>query len=243
MPIYDEPEFFRAYNQMDRSRYGLSAAGEWHQLEKLFPDLTGAAVLDLGCGYGWHSRYCAEHGAASVLGIDASEAMISEARRRNQTGSITYRVCSLEDYEYPDEAFDFVLSNLVLHYVDDLEGIYRKVHRTLKPDGIFLFNIEHPVFTASPGQDWVYRDGKPVHWPVDDYFYPGKRDTTFLGCKVQKYHHTLTQILGGMLSCGFALEAVEEAMPSEEMLPSMPDEMRRPMMLMVRGKKGRASVR
>ncbi|MBO4886291.1 MAG: class I SAM-dependent methyltransferase, partial [Clostridia bacterium] len=187
---------------MDRSKYGLSAAGEWRQLEKLFPELIGVAVLDLGCGYGWHSRYCAEHGAASVLGVDASETMVAEARKRNQTDGVTYRVCSLEDYEYPGESFDFVLSNLVLHYVDDLEGVYRKVHRTLKPDGIFLFNIEHPIFTASPGQDWAYRDGKPVHWPVDDYFYPGKRDTTFLGCKVQKYHHTLTQILGGMLSCG-----------------------------------------
>ena len=104
MPIYDEPEFFRAYNQMDRSRYGLSAAGEWPQLEKLFPELIGAAVLDLGCGYGWHSRYCAEHGAASVLGIDASEAMVAEAKRRNQIDGVTYRLCSLEDYQNLDRS-------------------------------------------------------------------------------------------------------------------------------------------
>ena len=222
---------------MDRSRYGLSAAGEWHQLEKLFPDLTGAVVLDLGCGYGWHSRYCAEHGAASVLGIDASEAMITEAKRRTPVTGVDYLVCALEDYDYPSEAYDFVLSNLVLHYVGDLDEVYRKVHRTLKPGGVFLLNIEHPTFTACPGQDWIYKDGKPAHWPVDDYFYPGKRETSFLGCRVEKYHHTLTQILGGMLGSGFTLEAIEEAKPSKEMLPSMPDEMRRPMMLLVKGKK------
>ncbi|MBR3174687.1 MAG: class I SAM-dependent methyltransferase [Oscillospiraceae bacterium] len=222
---------------MDRSKYGLSAAGEWHQLEKLFPDVNGKIVLDLGCGYGWHSKYCAEHGAASVLGIDASERMIAEARERNSDPAIAYKICALDEYDYPAENYDFVLSNLVLHYIDDLGKIYQKVHNTLKPGGIFLFNIEHPTFTAAPGQDWIYQDGKPVYWPVDQYFYPGERETAFLGWSVKKYHHTLTQILVGLMDCGFELEAVEEAMPSEEMIPLMPDEMRRPMMLLVRGMK------
>ena len=237
MQTYDDPEFFRAYSQMDRSRHGLSAAGEWHQLEKLFPDVAGMTVLDLGCGYGWHSKYCAEHGAAFVLGLDISAAMAAEAKRRNPDPGITYRVCALEDYDYPAGTYDLVLSNLVLHYVEDLETIFRRVYETLKPGGIFLFNIEHPTFTAAPGQDWIYREGKPAYWPVDRYFYPGERETTFLGCPVKKYHHTLTQILGALLACGFTLEAVEEAMPSEEMIPVMPDEMRRPMMLLVRGAK------
>ena len=237
MQIYDDPEFFKAYSQMDRSKYGLSAAGEWHQLKKLFSDVHNMTVLDLGCGYGWHSKYCAEHGAASVLGIDASAAMIAEAEKRNHDPSITYQVCALEDYDYPAETYDLVISNLVLHYVENLDAVYRKVYGSLKPGGIFLFNIEHPTFTAAPGQDWICQDGKPAHWPVDLYFYPGVRETTFLGCTVKKYHHTLTQILGGLIDSGFELEAVEEAMPSEEIVDQMPDEMRRPMMLMVKGRK------
>lgn len=58
MPIYDDPGSFRAYSRMDRSRYGLSVAGEWHRMEKLFPELTGAAALELGCGYGADRRDC-----------------------------------------------------------------------------------------------------------------------------------------------------------------------------------------
>ena len=81
--------------------------------------------------------------------------------------------------------------------------------------------------------------GRTLYWPVDDYFFPGPRTTNFLGCRVEKQHHTLTQILSGVLRAGFVLEAVEEAMPPEEMrgLPEMADEMRRPMMLLVRAKK------
>lgn len=233
MNQYNDPEFFEAYSKMSRSQKGLEGAGEWHQLRPLFPELSGKTVLDLGCGYGWHCRYAMEQGAASVLGIDQSEKMIDEAQKRNAAEGITYRVCNLQDYEYPAEAYDLVLSNLVLHYLADLGEVYRKVWQTLKPGGIFLFNIEHPTFTAGVGQQWS-EDG---HWPVDNYFYPGERTTEFLGHSVTKQHHTLTQILMGLLHSGFVLEAVEEAMPPEEWREKMPDEMRRPMMLLVRARK------
>ena len=93
----DENEaFFQQYAQMSRSREGLSAAGEWHQLKPLFPTLEGKAVLDLGCGYGWHCKFAVEQGARQVLGIDLSQKMIEEAKRRNDGESIPYRACGIE---------------------------------------------------------------------------------------------------------------------------------------------------
>lgn len=237
---YDNEEFFVQYAKMDRSKGGLAAAGEWHQLKLLFPPLDGMTVLDLGCGYGWHCKYAADHGAAKVLGIDLSEKMLAEAVRRNRDEKIQYRHCGIEAYEYPGSAWDVVVSNLALHYIEDLEQVFRNVWRTLRPGGTFLFNIEHPVFTSGVRQDWIYgEDGTPRYWPVDDYYRPGRRRTRFLGCEVIKQHHTLTQILMGLLNCGFTLEVVEEVRPSEEMLemPGMKDELRRPMMLLVRVKK------
>lgn len=237
---YDNKEFFEQYAQMSRSREGLAGAGEWHQLKKMFPPLEGKKVLDLGCGYGWHCAYAAEQGASEILGIDVSERMIAEANKRSPDARICYRVSDLEQYEYPEETWDCVVSNLALHYIEDLDRIYRNVHRTLKKGGTFLFNIEHPVYTAREGQDWIFDEkGSPLYWPVDDYFYQGKRHTRFLGCDVEKYHHTLTEIMNGLIRTGFRIEWVEEARPSEEMMgiPGMKDEMRRPMMLMIRAGK------
>lgn len=237
---YDNEEFFRQYAEMPRSRNGLSSAGEWHQLKALFPELRGKYVLDLGCGYGWHCKFSEEQGAAQILGIDLSEKMIKEAEKRNGGKRITYRVCGIEEYEYPENTWDCVISNLALHYIENLEQIFQKVYRTLKPGGVFLFNIEHPVFTAGVSQDWIYSDDrKPVYWPIDDYFISGKRNTHFLGCDVVKQHHTLTQILMGLLNNGFLLEAVEEAEPPKEMMDisGMKDELRRPMMLLVKAAK------
>ena len=233
MNQYDNPVFFAEYAKMYRSQLGLAGAGEWHQLEPLFPELKGKTVLDLGCGYGWHCKYAAEHGAASVLGIDQSMRMIEEAKRRNAAAGVEYRICDLLDFSYPEESYDLVVSNLVLHYLQDLYDIYRRVHRTLKPGGVFLFNIEHPTFTAGVHQQFA-PDGT---WPVTDYYYPGQRITDFLGCEVKKYHHTLTQILNGLLRAGFRLEAVEEAMPPEDWRDQMPEEMKRPMMLLVKARK------
>lgn len=77
---YDDNVFFQKYSQMDRSVKGLEGAGEWKTLERLLPDFHDKHVLDLGCGFGWHCRYAAEHGAASVLGVDISAKMIAKAR-------------------------------------------------------------------------------------------------------------------------------------------------------------------
>lgn len=161
---YDNETFFNQYAQMPRSKEGLSAAGEWHQLKTLFPVLYGKRVLDLGCGYGWHCKFAAEQGAADVLGIDLSRKMIEEAKKRNLESKIAYRVCAIEEYEYPETTWDCVVSNLAFHYIENIEQIFQKVYQTLKPGGIFLFNIEHPVFTAGVGQDWIYtEDGQPKY--------------------------------------------------------------------------------
>lgn len=234
---YDNETFFAQYAQMSRSRDGLAGAGEWHQLMPLFPDLKGKRVLDLGCGYGWHCEFAQQQGAVEVLGLDLSEKMLAQARQRNSGDAITYRRCAIEDYEYPENRWDCVVSNLALHYIRDLSGVFQLVYRTLTAGGVFLMNIEHPVFTAGVGQDWIYDDaGAPKYWPVDNYFLPGQRETNFLGCPVLKEHHTLTQVLMGLIHCGFTITAVEEAQPPAHMmdLPGMADELRRPMMLLVK---------
>ena len=202
-----------------------------------FSSSSGKTVLDLGCGYGWHCAFAAQQGAVRILGIDLSGKMIEEAKKRNAAKQIEYRICGIEEYEYPENMWDCVVSNLALHYIEDIAGIFQKVHRTLKPNGVFIFNMEHPVFTAGVGQDWVYTEaGTPRYWPVDNYFITGERNTLFLGCDVIKQHHTLTQILMGLLNNGFEIEAVQEAEPPDEMMgiPGMKDELRRPMMLLVK---------
>ena len=150
---------------------------------------------------------------------------------------IEYIVSGIEDYVYPTESFDFVISSLALHYIEDLNPVFANIHRTLKPEGNFVFTIEHPVFTAQGSQEWMCDDkGTPLYWPVDNYYIEGRRVTNFLGENIVKYHHTLTSIVQSLLKNGFTIENLIEPQPTKEMLetiPGMKDEMRRPMLLAV----------
>ncbi len=237
---YDDAHFFAKYAKMERSKYGLQGAGEWHELEKLLPDFHGLRVLDLGCGYGWHCKYAADHGAAAVLGIDISEKMLALAREKNNDPRIAYRCVAMEDLALPGGSYDVVLSSLAFHYVQDFVPLVQNIATWLTKGGVFVFSVEHPVFTAYGSQDWYYaEDGTILHFPVDNYYYEGKRTAIFLGEAVTKYHRTLTTYLNTLLQNGFALQHVVEPQPPEKMmdLPGMRDEMRRPMMLLIAASK------
>ncbi len=239
--IYDNEDFFERYSRFPRSAEGLDAAGEWRELKRMLPPFRGKRVLDLGCGFGWHCVYAAEQGAADVVGVDLSEKMLVEARRKTQHPNVSYVRCAIEDYEYAKERFDIVISSLALHYVPSFDDICAKVNRCLAPGGAFVFSVEHPIFTAEGKQDW-FRDeaGNALHWPVDRYFSEGKRDAVFLGQSVVKYHKSLTTYVKGLLGNGFRIVDFCEPLPPEELvhkMPEMKDELRRPMMLIILAKK------
>lgn len=237
---YDSDSFFKKYSEMSRSQQGLKGAGEWSELQKVLPDFRGKRVLDLGCGYGWHCLYAAQNGAEYVLGTDISAKMLETAREKNSHERIEYRRCAMEDLELPDHSFDVVLSSLAFHYVKEFQPVVKKISRVLSPGGFFVFSAEHPVFTAYGTQDWYYDEqGEILHFPVDNYYFEGKRDAVFLGEPVTKYHRTLTTYLNTLLENGFELLNIIEPQPPEDMLhiPGMADEMRRPMMLIVKAVK------
>lgn len=237
---YDSEVFFKKYSEMHRSQKGLEGAGEWYELQKILPDFKEKSVLDLGCGYGWHCKYAVENGANHVLGTDISHRMLEKAKEINAVDGIEYQCAAMEDLIFPDETFDVVLSSLAFHYVKDFDSLVNNISHWLKKDGEFIFSVEHPVFTSNGTQDWYYDDnGTMLHFPVDNYYYEGKREAIFLGEKVVKYHRTLTTYLNTLLNNGFEIQHVIEPQPPANMMdiPGMKDEMRRPMMLLISARK------
>lgn len=238
--IYDNAVFFKKYSEMHRSKEGLQGAGEWSELEKILPAFKNKRILDLGCGYGWHCLYAAQHGAKSVLGIDISEKMLEKASEMSSDACICYKQSAMEDLTFPQDSFDVIISSLAFHYMKDFKSLVKQISKWLAPEGNFVFSVEHPVFTSYGTQDWYYdEEGNILHFPVDNYYYEGKRNAVFLGEKVTKYHRTLTTYLNTVLENGFELEYVIEPQPPVNMLhiDGMKDEMRRPMMLLVSAKK------
>lgn len=237
---YDEAEFFQKYSQMSRSLLGLQGAGEWHELQKMMPSFEDKTVLDLGCGYGWHCDYAAKHHAKKVIGVDISHRMLETAKQKNAHECIEYRCLAMEDLEFLPQTFDVIISSLAFHYVKDYQQLISQISHWLKPQGDFVFSVEHPVFTSYGSQDWYYDEqGKILHFPIDHYYEEGMREAVFLGEKVVKYHRTLTTYLMTLLENGLTIEKVIEPQPPQNMMDQagMRDELRRPMMLLVSAKK------
>jgi len=242
--IYDDPGFFAAYGKMARSEKGLPAAVEWHELRKMLPEFVDKRVLDLGCGYGWHCRHAVKNGARAVVGIDLSEKMIDKARQLTTDACVTYQLSAIEDFVAEAGSFDVVLSSLALHYVGSLDSVCRKVYHLLAPGGVFVFSVEHPVFTSADAREWIYdANGRKLHWPVDKYFEETKRRTNFLGACVTKYHRTIATYLNTLLEAGFSLSKIVEPVPDIKMLnenSELKNELRRPMMLLISARKAKA---
>lgn len=220
--MYDQADFFAAYSNLERSLKGLDGAPEWPALISLIPDLRGAHVLDLGCGFGWFSRWAVEKGADKVLGIDVSLNMLDRARTATSTKKIDYRQADLETLRLGKESFDFVYSSLALHYIEHLPRLFEEVQKALRPGGQFLFSVEHPVVTAPSHQEWIEPEGIPV-WPLNQYLDEGKRIRDWLAPNVVKQHRTLAGYLNSLISAGFSLRYLEEWGPSAEQIATRPE--------------------
>ncbi|MGO1120005.1 methyltransferase domain-containing protein [Rhodovibrionaceae bacterium A322] len=92
-------------------------------------------VLDLGCHGGELAGHLLGHkGIEEVVQCDLSPLM---ARRAGQNGQPTV-AASEEALPFAPKSFDLVISNLSLHWVNDLPGSLVQIHRCLKDDGLFL---------------------------------------------------------------------------------------------------------
>ncbi|MBL4874418.1 MAG: class I SAM-dependent methyltransferase [Rhodobacteraceae bacterium] len=98
--------------------------------------LTGADVLDLGCGIGSLARrIVSETGAASVTAIDTDAAQI--ARGKEKGGGVKYLTGAAEALPLPDASIDVVVMMKSLHHVPipQMDRAFAELARVLRPGG------------------------------------------------------------------------------------------------------------
>jgi len=107
-------------------------------------DVRGLNVLDLGCGTGRHALWLAAAGA-TVTGVDFSEGMLAEARRKPGAEAIRFVVHDLHLPLPFSTEFDLVVSGLVLEHLRELDGFFAEARRVLKPGGRAVVSAMHPA--------------------------------------------------------------------------------------------------
>lgn len=141
----DYDEIAEEYREIKNEPWRLYC--EEYMMRKLVGDVTGKSVLDLACGEGHLSRRMKRWGAARVVGVDLSRAMIDLARRQEAEHplGIEYEVRDVRGLDLR-EAFDIVVSCWLLSYSptkDDLLQMTRAIAGHLKAGGRYAAIDNH----------------------------------------------------------------------------------------------------
>jgi SAM-dependent methyltransferase len=108
-----------------------------------WPDVAGARALDLACGTGRYACALADRGAAHVVAVDFSPAML---RRSSNAHRVRADMMALP---FANGVFDVVVSGLAVGHAPDITLWMREAARVLVAGGELLYSDFHSQACAA----------------------------------------------------------------------------------------------
>jgi ubiquinone/menaquinone biosynthesis C-methylase UbiE len=124
--------------------------------EYLRPDME---VLEFGCGTGSTALLHAPY-VKHILATDISSRMIEIAQGKAEAqhvDNVTFQCTAVDALGLPDETLDAVLGLNVLHLVENRNEVMARVHKMLKPGGVFVSST-----ACIADMIWIFRVIAPV---------------------------------------------------------------------------------
>jgi SAM-dependent methyltransferase len=111
-------------------------------------------VVDLGCGNGITSRALTGAGY-EVLGIDTSRPFLARARR--EAPGARFKHGSFLDEPLPECVAVLAVGEVLAYTTRSLDPLFRRVHRALRPGGLFVLDLPGPgrVPGGGPARSWA----------------------------------------------------------------------------------------
>jgi ubiquinone/menaquinone biosynthesis C-methylase UbiE len=171
---------------------------------KLLPEnLYGKEVLDAGCAAGWYTFQLVSKGA-NVVAADISPEMVNSTKRRIGEKAMVLCLDLENELPFDNNSFDFIISSLTLHYLKDWDFTFKELQRILKPKGVLLFSVHHPMTDIRFLQDPEYFSTELI---LDKWNKEGKL------YEVPYYRRPLSYILNTTLKY-FSIKEVVEPQPT-----------------------------
>ncbi len=125
-------DFSEIAREYDRRAVVQASAGE--RLLELLEIRDSEDVLDLGCGTGTLTMKIREKTSGRVLGVDAEEGMILEARKKYGTRGVFFESISAEEIAFHEE-FDVIFCNSVFQWFQEPQKVLSRCYIALKKGG------------------------------------------------------------------------------------------------------------
>lgn len=117
-------------------------------VQLLHPNECFEKNIDICCGTGTLCGFFRDHGI-ETKGVDLSKEMLEVARKNYP--DIEFAECNAKDYQ-DDILYDFATctDDALQHNtkVDDVKAIFKNVNRLLRPDGLFIFDINFVAYIS-----------------------------------------------------------------------------------------------
>ena len=154
----------------------IEAADEFYPFTaKRLPTTENCHILDLGCGTGLElQEYYLLNPSAKVTGVDLSQGMLAELKRKFAGKDITLILGSYFDVPFGENVFDAAVSVESLHHFTKEEKVplYTKLKRALKDGGYFVLT---DYLSLSDEEEQMHRQNlselKTEQGISDDAFY------------------------------------------------------------------------
>lgn len=98
-------------------------------------------ILECGPGSGFNARFMAEQTPGEVFALDISAAAMTTFENTRDLPNCTVVQADLMDAPFPDEYFDFIIADGVLHHTPDTRAAVEALYRKLEPGGQFFFYL------------------------------------------------------------------------------------------------------
>lgn len=107
----------------------------------MLPKLDKPRILDIGCGTGIPTIELARLCNGDIIGIDINQDVLNNLNLKIEREGFSNRIktinCSLTKTEFPDNNFDIIWDEGVLHILD-LKRSLKECNRILKPNGFLV---------------------------------------------------------------------------------------------------------
>ncbi len=198
-------ELASIYREMDDTKNLYNTQYERPAMMQQVPlDLSGVQLLDAGCSTGWYSEQLDNRGA-DVTSVDISPEMVKYTQNLLSDDAKVLNLDLEQALPFNDNSFDWIISSLTLHYLEDWRLVFEEFHRVLKPGGHFLMSIHHPLTDLKLLDDIDYFSTELI---VDSWHKEGKVYS------VPFFRRSLSEVFDKLLPY-FSIERVIEPKPTE----------------------------
>ena len=201
---------------LDVAHYGPDVPDE-SELH-LIGDVAEKRVLELGCGAGQASIAFAGQGAHAIA-VDTSRAQLAHGRAlaAKAEARVEWHECDLADLAFlRADSIDLAFSAYALGEVEDLDRVFRQVHRVLRPAGAFVFSYEHPFSMCLGREPAAAGPGALALGRLEvtsSYFETGPVTIERHGERFEIWPRTIADVFAALGRAGFKVEVIAEPPP------------------------------